>query len=190
MKDKSIFQKVIVPSAWFYTKKYLFGKVYNVIFRQVPTSTEVYYIEHFLFWRFPSGFVVVVVVFDPYAICTPPCTKEWGQHAFSFFNMLYSGFVVVVVVFDPCAICTPPCTKEWGQHASSFLIYVILLILNTKQTPVNFIFSAPKWRKWEIKMVVLTDFLVKMTRHENWCLGSIFQVKHNFQCFFCWKGLF
>ena len=50
-----------------------------------------------------------------------------------------------------------------------------------KQSPAK-ISSAQKWRKCKIKMVILTDLLVKMTWHEK-CFVSIFQTEHYFFSF-------
>ena len=72
---------------------------------------------------------------------------------------------------------------EWIKHPILCFEYIILFIFDTKQSPVK-TFSAPKWRKCNIKTVIFDRFLVKMTRLEMQCFTFTFQTKHYFAGFF------
>ena len=61
---------------------------------------------------------------------------------------------------------------------------VILLTFNTKQSAVEF-FVHLNGENVQLKWYFLPTFFFKMTRHENKCFASIFQIKHYCSFLFC-----
>ena len=125
-----------------------------------------------------ESFTWCYIISSIYAICTSPCTNEWGKHDVGKVLqkiLKKKNHPIIWFWISSCSSWIWFVSFTFVLRRASFE-YVILFILITKQSPV-ILFRAQKQRKTQNQN---GHCLVKMTRHEKWCFAPIFQTEYHF----------